>query len=87
MMNCELLYPPGVCALRNATLLDLLQLSGLVLSGKRAYRRVFDLWVAQPRLSFADCYHAALVERLQLPAIITFDQDFDRVAGITRREP
>jgi predicted nucleic acid-binding protein len=69
------------------TLLDLLQLPGIVLTGKRAYRLVLDLWVAQPRLSFADCYHAALVERLQLPAIITFDQDFDRVAGITRREP
>ena len=50
-------------------LLDVLQLSGLVLPGKRAYRQVFDLWVDQPRLSFADCYHAVLVQRRQLPAM------------------
>ncbi len=68
-------------------LLDVLQLPGLVLSGKRAYRQVFDLWVAQHRLSFADCYHAVLVQRRHLPAIITFDQDFDRVPGLNRREP
>ena len=69
------------------TLLDLLQLPGIVLPGKRAYRRVFDLWVERAGLSFADCYHAVLVERLGLPALITFDHKFDRVAGVTRREP
>jgi predicted nucleic acid-binding protein len=70
-----------------SALLDLIQLPGLVLAGKRAYREVFDLWVAQPRLSFADCYHAALVQRRGLGAIISFDQGFDRVAGLLRREP
>ena len=69
------------------TVLDLLQLPGIVLAGKRAYRRVFDLWVEHAGLSFADCYHAVLVERLQLPAIISFDTDFDRLPGIRRREP
>jgi predicted nucleic acid-binding protein len=69
------------------SLLNLLQLPGLVLPGKRAYRSVFDLWVQHPRLSFADCYHASLVERLNLPAIITFDRDFEGIPGIQRREP
>jgi predicted nucleic acid-binding protein len=69
-----------------ATLLDLLQLTGIVLAGKRSYRRVFDLWVEQPRLSFADCYHAALIERLRLPAIISFDRGFDHLPGIRRIE-
>jgi predicted nucleic acid-binding protein len=68
-------------------LLDLLQLPGLMLAGKQTYRRVFDLWVAQPRLSFADCCHAVLVQRRRLPAIVSFDQDFDRVPGLTRCEP
>ena len=69
------------------TLLDLLQLPGIVLSGKRAYRQVFDLWVQRPRLSFADCYHAVLVQRLKLPAIVTFDKDFDNLPNVRRLEP
>src|SRR6266516_7250784 len=40
-----------------ATLLDILGLPGIELPGKRAYRRVFELWVAQPRLSFPDRHH------------------------------
>lgn len=68
-------------------LLDVLQLPGLVLAGKQSYRQVFDLWVAQTRLSFADCYHAVLVQRRKLSAIVTFDRDFDRVPGLTRLEP
>ena len=60
---------------------------GVVLPGKRHLRRVFDLWVEQPRLSFADCYHAVLVERLGLAGIVSFDQDFDRLPGMNRTEP
>src|SRR5579883_22107 len=50
-----------------AELQDILQLHGLILPGKRTYRRVLDLWVAQPRLSCADRYHAVLVQRRKLP--------------------
>ena len=82
----ERFYKVPRAAIRD-TLLDLLQLPGIALPGKRAYRRVFALWIAQPRLSFADCYHATLVERLKLPAIITFDRAFDRLSSVTRREP
>ncbi len=69
------------------TLLDLLLLPGIELPGKRFYRQVFDLWVEHRRLSFADCYHAVLVDRLKLPAIVTFDGDFDTLPNIERREP
>ena len=69
------------------TLLELLQLPGIVLPGKRFYRQVFGLWVQRPKLSFADCYHGVMVDRLKLPAIITFDRDFDGIPGIKRREP
>lgn len=70
-----------------AQLGDLLRLPGIILSGKRAYRTVFDLWVAHPRLSFADAYHAVTVRRLRLAGILTFDRYFDRLPDIHREEP
>jgi predicted nucleic acid-binding protein len=60
---------------------------GLQLRGKRRYRRVFQLYVANPRLSFADCYHIALIESRGLTDLISFDQDIDRVPSIARTEP
>lgn len=69
------------------TVLPLLQLPGMILSGKTGYHRVFDWYVTYPKLSFADCYHAVLVRRLHLPAIISFDRDFDQLPDIARIEP
>ena len=62
-----------------------LALAGVHLPGKSAYGRVFDLYTSTP-LSFADCYHVALMERLRISEVLSFDRDFDRVPGITRRE-
>src|SRR5215217_5902967 len=42
--------------------LPLLLLPGMVLANKRRMRRAFRLYVAHPKLSFADCYHVALME-------------------------
>ena len=70
-----------------AQLLDILRLPGVILPGKRIYRRVFALYVQHRRLSFADCFHAALVERHGLDSILSFDKDFDRVPGLVREEP
>ena len=67
--------------------LPIVLLPGMILGGKQIYRRVFDWYVEHRRLSFADCYHAALVERGGLPAIISFDQDYDRLPEIRRIEP
>jgi predicted nucleic acid-binding protein len=64
-------------------LLPLLNLSGIVLPGKRRYRRVFELYVDQ-NVPFADAFHAALMERLGLTEIATFDTHFDRISGIHR---
>ena len=63
------------------TLLDLLQLAGIILAGKRAYREVFALWVSHPALSFADCYHAVLVDRRKRKAIGSATPTLMRVAG------
>jgi predicted nucleic acid-binding protein len=67
--------------------LPIVLLPGIVLAGKQIYRRVFDWYVDHRRLTFADCYHAALVERQGLPAIISFDQDYDRLPEVRRIEP
>jgi uncharacterized protein len=72
-------------AIREA-LLPIIELPGIILPGKRRFRKVFDLYVDR-NLPFADAYHAVLVEHLKLDGIATFDREFDRVPGITRVEP
>jgi predicted nucleic-acid-binding protein len=67
-------------------LLPLLELPGIILPGKRWYRKVFDHYV-ECNISFADAYHATLVERLKLTEVVSFDTEFNRVPGITRVEP
>lgn len=69
-----------------AMLLPLIELPGIVLPGKRRWRKVFDLYV-DLNISFADAYHAVLMERLKLTEVVTFDREFDRVSGIRRKEP
>lgn len=79
------LYHQPKAAIRDA-LLPLIELPGIELPGKRHSRRVFNLYVDR-NLSFADAYHAILMERLKLHEVVSFDRDFDRVPGIRRMEP
>lgn len=65
------------------SLLPLIELPGIVLPGKRRLRQVFDLYVEHP-VSFADAYHAVVMGQLKLTEIATFDEDFDKLPGITR---
>ena len=65
--------------------LPLIEFPGIILPGKRVYRRGFALYRSSP-LGFADCYHVALMEGLGIAEILSFDADFDRVPGIKRRE-
>ena len=65
------------------TVLPLIELPGIVLPGKRKFRKVFALYVEQ-NLPFADAYHAVLMESLKLTRIATFDHHFDRIPGIQR---
>ena len=78
-------YKQSKQAIQNA-LLPLIELPGIVLPGKRRYRRIFDLYVRQ-NISFADAYHAVLMQQLKISNVVSFDADFDRIAGITRSEP
>jgi predicted nucleic acid-binding protein len=66
-------------------LLPLIELTGIVLPGKRKFRRVFELY-GRLNISFADAYHAVTMQQLRLTEIATFDRNFDRVPGINRLE-
>ena len=70
-----------------AILLPLLLLSTLTLPNKRRMRRAFALSLAHAKLSFADCYHVALMEGLRLTTLVSFDQDFDQLPTVTRQAP
>lgn len=70
-----------------AVLRPLLGLPGIVLPGKTEVLATFDLYVARPALSFADCYHVTLMRQLKLTEIVSFDLGFDGIPGITRTEP
>lgn len=67
-------------------LLPLIDLPGVELPGKRRLHKVFDLYV-DLTISFADAYHAVLMERLGTREIISYDRGFDRVPGVRRLEP
>ena len=65
----------------------ILDLPGIILPGKRLYHQVFDLYVREQGLSFADSYHVSLAIQLELPTILSFDRKVGRVPGISRAEP
>lgn len=67
-------------------ILPLIELPGIILPGKRRFRKVFDLYV-DLNLSFADAYHAVLMQQGRLNQIVTFDKGFDHVPEIERVEP
>lgn len=69
-----------------AALVPLINLPGIVLPNKRRFRTAFDLYLIL-NLPFADAYHAAVMRSLKLTEIVTFDQEFNRVPGISRQEP
>ncbi|MHB8574048.1 MAG: PIN domain-containing protein [Dehalococcoidia bacterium] len=70
-----------------ARLRPLLLMRGLTLGAKHACLAAFDLYVEYPRLSFVDALCAARALRDTDGHVVSFDRGFDRVAGVTRREP
>ena len=68
-----------------AALLPILELPGILLPGKRQYRKVFDLYLTLG-LGFADCYHAVFMQRAGITEILSFDTDFDKVPDVHRSE-
>jgi predicted nucleic acid-binding protein len=65
---------------------NVLSLSGVTLPHKRTYLRALSLWESSS-VDFADALSVAHMERLRIATIASFDRDFDRFPGITRKEP
>ena len=78
-------YGQPKAAIRDV-LVPLIELPGIILPGKRRMREVFDMYV-DLNISFVDAYHAALMRRLGLRDIVTFDRQLNRVPGVRRIEP
>lgn len=67
-------------------LLPLINLPGLKIPNKARLRRVFD-WYVRYNLSFVDAYLAVLTREQKLPALVSFDRNYDRIPGVVRVEP
>ena len=65
----------------------IIRLRGVRLPTKARSLRALELYAATPALDFVDALLVAYAERQTPAAIVSFDQDFDRVPGITRQEP
>lgn len=65
---------------------NLLALKGLRLPRKRVYLRALDLY-ATTTLDFVDALIVAHMQRDRSNVVISFDQDFDSVPQISRRQP
>jgi len=85
VFTLERFYNQSKEAIRGA-FLPLIELPGIVLPGKRRFQGVFGYYIEQ-NISFADAYHAVLMESLHLTRIVSFDRDFDRIATVQRVEP
>lgn len=81
----ERMYHQEKRAIRDALCL-ILALPGMLLPKKRRLLSVLDLYATQ-NLPFADAYFAIVMRDLKTNTIISFDRHFDRIEGITRREP
>jgi predicted nucleic acid-binding protein len=69
-------------------LLALLFLPKLTIPSKNIYRRVFQLYTMHLKLSYVDCYTAALVEAGRGgKELLSYDTDFDALETIKRKEP
>ncbi|MGI8475943.1 MAG: PIN domain-containing protein [Thermomicrobiales bacterium] len=65
----------------------LIGVDGLKLPHKRRYRRALDVFAAHPFLDFEDALSVAHIEDQKLDDLTSYDADFDKVPGITRKEP
>ena len=68
-------------------LVPILTISGLRLPQKPVYIEALDIYVSLPSLDFEDALAVAHMNRMGVEEIVSYDRDFDRVAGIQRVEP
>ncbi len=70
-----------------ARLLPILTLRSVRLPQKRVHLRALDLYASSPFLDFEDALAVAHMEQRGVREIVSYDKDFDRVAGPRRVEP
>lgn len=63
--------------------LPLLDMPGIILSGKQRLGSVFDMYVALD-LPFTTAYHVALMEHFAITEIVSFDPTYDEIEGVRR---
>src|SRR5512135_672523 len=66
--------------------LSVLTLPGVKLANKTLWRTAFQVHLTYP-IDFADAYNTAVMQRTGVSEIYTWDEDFDRIPGLTRVEP
>ena len=67
--------------------LPVIMLPGIFFTGKHLMLEVFDRWIREPSLSFADSYHLSLAKSLGLTEIISFDRKIEKDPAVRRIEP
>lgn len=67
--------------------LPLIALTGMILPDKELYGEVFDRWIREGSLSFADSYHLSLAKSLGIAEIISFDRRIAKDPAVRRIEP
>ena len=65
---------------------DLLSLRAVQLPNKQQFYAALEIY-ATTSLSFADAYNAVYMGSQGLTEVWSFDEDFDKLPGITRYEP
>jgi predicted nucleic acid-binding protein len=65
----------------------ILGLRGLKLPNKSTCLRALDLFASTAWLDFEDALALAHMQELGIHEIVSYDEDFDRIAGATRVEP
>jgi predicted nucleic acid-binding protein len=78
----KLSHPDAVARLR-----PLVILRELHLPRKQVYLRALDLFASHDFLDIEDALIVAHMENRGLQELLSYDADFDRVAGVTRQEP
>lgn len=69
-----------------ATLRSIVDQRGIRVRARGLYRETLDVLERHPKLGFEDALLVAHALDSGMP-IVSYDRDFDRVAGITREEP
>ena len=59
----------------------------LTRSKKRIYLHALDIYASSPFLDFEDALAIAHMARRGVTEIVSYDRDFDRIAGLRRAEP